>query len=69
MIFAMLQPIDKKQLKKIANLAVKYFFVIGAYNSSNSIRLVEVAKKYGAKKSIFTRKHRAYFDENIFRRY
>ena len=29
-----------------------YFFVIGAKNSSNSIRLVEVAKLYGAKKAI-----------------
>ena len=28
------------------------FVVIGAKNSSNSVRLVEVAKKYGAKKSI-----------------
>ena len=28
------------------------FFVIGAKNSSNSVRLVEVAKQYGAKKSI-----------------
>ena len=29
-----------------------YFLVIGSKNSSNSLRLVEVAKKYGAKKSI-----------------
>ena len=29
-----------------------YFLVIGASNSSNSLRLVEVAKNYGAKKSI-----------------
>ena len=29
-----------------------YFLVIGASNSSNSLRLVEVAKNYGSKKSI-----------------
>ena len=29
-----------------------YFLVIGSKNSSNSLRLVEVAKKYGAKKSL-----------------
>ena len=38
-------------VKKIASNC-EVFFVIGAYNSSNSIRLVEVAKKYGARKSI-----------------
>ena len=38
-------------VKKIASLC-DIFFVIGAKNSSNSIRLVEVAKQYGAKKSI-----------------
>jgi len=29
-----------------------YFFVLGSKNSSNSLRLVEVAKKYGSKNSI-----------------
>ena len=38
-------------VKKIAYLC-DIFFVIGAKNSSNSIRLVEVAKQYGAKKAI-----------------
>ena len=38
-------------VKKIAALC-DIFFVIGAKNSSNSIRLVEVAKQYGSKKSI-----------------
>ena len=38
-------------VKKIASLC-DIFFVIGAKNSSNSIRLVEVAKQYGAKQSI-----------------
>tara|TARA_B110000438_G_C15791794_1_gene641023 strand:- start:1328 stop:2167 length:840 start_codon:yes stop_codon:yes gene_type:complete len=38
-------------VKKIAPIC-DIFFVIGAKNSSNSIRLVEVAKLYGAKKAI-----------------
>tara|TARA_Y100000590_G_scaffold118259_1_gene135276 strand:+ start:245 stop:1207 length:963 start_codon:yes stop_codon:yes gene_type:complete len=38
-------------VKKIAKKC-DIFLVIGAKNSSNSLRLVEVAKKYGAKKSI-----------------
>ena len=38
-------------VKKIASKC-EVFFVIGAKNSSNSVRLVEVAKQYGAKKSI-----------------
>ena len=35
-----------------SNVLCDIFFVIGAKNSSNSIRLVEVAKQYGAKQSI-----------------
>ncbi len=38
-------------VKKIANRC-DYFLVIGASNSSNSLRLVEVAKNYGSKKAI-----------------
>ena len=38
-------------VKKIANQC-DYFLVIGASNSSNSLRLVEVAKNYGSKKAI-----------------
>jgi 4-hydroxy-3-methylbut-2-enyl diphosphate reductase len=38
-------------VKKIA-IKCDLFIVIGAYNSSNSLRLVEVAKQYGSKKSI-----------------
>ena len=38
-------------VKKIA-LNCDLFIVIGAYNSSNSLRLVEVARQYGANKSI-----------------
>ena len=38
-------------VKKIAPMCVM-FFVIGSRNSSNSVRLVEVAKKAGCKKSI-----------------
>lgn len=45
----------QKAVKKIAPLC-DIFFVIGAKNSSNSIRLVEVAKQYGAKKSILLEK-------------
>ena len=38
-------------IKKIAPYC-DLFIVIGSYNSSNSLRLVEVAKQYGAKESI-----------------
>ena len=41
----------QEAVKKIANQC-DYFLVIGASNSSNSLRLVEVAKNYGSKKSI-----------------
>ena len=52
-------------VKKIASNC-EVFFVIGAYNSSNSIRLVEVAKKYGARKSILL-ENIEQFDEKIFK--
>ena len=38
-------------VKKIASFC-DIFFVIGAKNSSNSIRLVEVAKQYGCKEAV-----------------
>ncbi len=41
----------QKAVKKIA-ANCDLFIVIGAYNSSNSLRLVEVAKQYGANNSI-----------------
>ena len=41
----------QEAVKQIADQC-DYFLVIGASNSSNSLRLVEVAKNYGAKKSI-----------------
>ncbi len=41
----------QEAVKQIASNC-DYFLVIGASNSSNSLRLVEVAKNYGAKKSI-----------------
>ncbi len=41
----------QEAVKKIANQC-DYFIVIGASNSSNSLRLVEVAKNYGSKKAI-----------------
>ncbi len=52
-------------VKKIASNC-EVFFVIGAYNSSNSIRLVEVAKKYGAGKSILL-ENIEQLDEKIFK--
>ena len=52
-------------VKKIASNC-EVFFVIGAYNSSNSIRLVEVAKKYGAGKSILL-ENIEQFDEKNFK--
>ena len=41
----------QEAVKKIA-VNCDYFLVIGASNSSNSLRLVEVAKNYGSKKAI-----------------
>ena len=41
----------QEAVKKIAKQC-DYFLVIGASNSSNSLRLVEVAKNYGSKKAI-----------------
>ena len=41
----------QEAVKTIANQC-DYFLVIGASNSSNSLRLVEVAKNYGSKKAI-----------------
>ena len=41
----------QKAVKKIAP-SCDMFFVIGSRNSSNSLRLVEVAKNYGSKKAI-----------------
>ena len=43
----------QEAVKKIAHNC-DLFIVIGAKNSSNSLRLVEVAKQYGAKKSMLT---------------
>jgi 4-hydroxy-3-methylbut-2-enyl diphosphate reductase len=52
-------------VKKIANLC-EIFIVIGALNSSNSIRLVEVAKQYGAKKSVLL-ENIEQFDDNVLK--
>ncbi len=51
-------------VKKIANLC-DIFIVIGAKNSSNSLRLLEVAKLYGAKESILL-ENIENFDHNLF---
>ena len=50
-------------VKQIAALC-DIFIVIGAYNSSNSLRLVEVAKLYGAKESMLLENVEK-FDENL----
>jgi len=55
----------QEAVKKIASNC-EVFFVIGAYNSSNSIRLVEVARKYGAKKSILL-ENIEQIDDKIFK--
>ena len=54
-------------VKKIAS-ECDIFFVIGAKNSSNSIRLVEVAKQYGAKKSILI-ENIENFDKDMIKSY
>ena len=41
----------QEAVKNVAKLS-NYFFVIGSKNSSNSLRLVEVAKNYGSQKAI-----------------
>ena len=51
-------------VKKIANKC-DLFIVIGANNSSNSLRLVEVANQYGAKKSILIENLKK-LDKDIF---
>ena len=53
----------QEAVKKIASKC-DVFIVIGAKNSSNSVRLVEVAKIYGAKKSILLENIEK-FDEKI----
>ena len=45
----------QEAVKKLASKC-DLFIVIGAKNSSNSLRLLEVAKQYGAKKSILVEK-------------
>jgi len=53
-------------VKKIASIC-EIFIVIGAQNSSNSLRLVEVAKHYGAKKSILVENIELFNDELLFK--
>tara|TARA_B100000700_G_C14928572_1_gene800726 strand:+ start:72 stop:1022 length:951 start_codon:yes stop_codon:yes gene_type:complete len=50
-----------KQIAKKSDI----FIVIGAQNSSNSLRLVEVAKLYGAKESILLEKIESFDDKLI----
>ncbi len=54
----------QKAVKEIANHC-DYFLIIGSKNSSNSLRLVEVANNYGAKNSILIENIDA-FNINIF---
>ena len=56
----------QEAVKKIASHC-DLFIVLGAKNSSNSIRLVEVAKQYGAKKSILVERIEK-FDINHFKK-
>ena len=51
-------------VKQIAKIC-EFFLVIGSQNSSNSLRLVEVAKNYGAKKSLLIEKIKE-VDNNFF---
>ena len=53
----------QEAVKNIANFS-DYFFVIGSKNSSNSLRLVEVARNYGSQKAILI-DDIANFDPNI----
>ena len=59
-------PYNQNAVKKIASLC-DIFFVIGAQNSSNSIRLVEVAKQYGAKKAILLESIENFYKQMRFR--
>ena len=60
-----MQQLIDKSVKKIAS-ECEMFFVIGSRNSSNSVRLVEVAKQSGCEKSeLFILKVKLPFDEII----
>ena len=54
----------QEAVKQIAKKC-DFFLVIGSQNSSNSLRLVEVAKNYGAKKSLLIEKIKE-VDNNFF---
>ncbi len=54
----------QEAVKQIAKKC-EFFLVIGSQNSSNSLRLVEVAKNYGAKKSLLIEKIKE-VDNNFF---
>ena len=56
---------NRQNAVKIIASKCDIFIVIGAKNSSNSLRLVEVAKQYGAKKSILLENIEK-FDEKLF---
>jgi len=46
---------NRQSAVKLAAAGADHFFVVGSPNSSNSMRLVEMAKRSGAKKSILVR--------------
>ena len=46
----------QEAVKKLAKIC-EYIIIIGAYNSSNSLRLVEVAKKNGCAESVLIQNH------------
>ena len=56
---------NRQNAVKIIASKCDVFIVIGAKNSSNSLRLVEVAKQYGAQKSILLENIEK-FDEKLF---
>ncbi len=49
----------QEAVKKLSKIC-EYIIIIGAYNSSNSLRLVEVAKKNGCKNSILIESHKKF---------
>jgi len=54
----------QEAIKKLAKIC-DHIVIIGAYNSSNSLRLVEVAKKNGCKNSILIESHKNFRWDNI----
>ena len=56
---------NRQEAVKKLSLKCDLFIVIGAKNSSNSLRLLEVSQQYGAKKSILVEKIEKFDFENL----